>query len=65
MIMSVWQKGKPKSEEAKRNMSKAQKGHKGHIPWNKGLPAWNRGISPSDEQKRKRKETLLKKNIIN
>lgn len=51
--MSVWQKGKPKPEEARRNMSIAQKGHKGHVPWNKGLPARNRGVSPSEETKAK------------
>lgn len=40
---------------------------KGYIPWNKGVKglqiAWNKGISPSEELRKRISETLKKKGI--
>jgi group I intron endonuclease len=57
------------SEETRRKLSESNKGkipwNKGKkglsSSWNKGIPAWNRGKSPSEEQKRKRRETMMLK----
>lgn len=58
-------KGMKRSEEFKKYTSERQKGQKSinHFPkgYKTGKPAWNRGKSPSEEQKRKRRETMQRK----
>jgi group I intron endonuclease len=57
--------GKHHTEETKRKMSEK---HKGILPWNTGTKGivniWNKGISPSEETRRKISETLKERNRI-
>ena len=48
-------KGKKRSEETKRKMSEAQKGHQA---WNKGNSTWNKGKKMSEETKKKLSEAM-------
>jgi hypothetical protein len=62
-ILSKTHKGKIMSDEAKKSISKK---NKGKTPWNKGKSAWNKGIPMSDAAKQKlsesRKELFKTKN---
>ena len=61
-------KGMKRTEEFKIKSSDRQRGQKSinHFPkgYKTGKPAWNRGKPPSEEQKRKRRETMLKKKLL-
>ena len=50
--VSESRRGIPLSEKHKRKLSEA---HKGHVAWNRGKPAWNKGLKNiySDETRRK------------
>jgi group I intron endonuclease len=60
-------KGMKRTDEFRKKTSERQKGQKSinHFPkgYKTGKLAWNKGKPPSEEQKRKRRETMLKKKL--